>query len=186
MNHTRKLNDIIKKGFVILGDSFVYSFFFFDSILQIVKKIIKHKNLEIVKEYDIFRNINVNKKIPNYAPTHFYLSIKEQFLIFSIIMDLFEDYPLKLKGYILENKIPYWQMTKDMAYLSYWYDELINSIVTRQIYNIKIITDEEIQNAKKYLISQGIEVNKSSMSRITGCNFHSKYNQLSLRSTYVK
>ena len=74
----------------------------------------------------------------------------------------------------------------DMSYISYWYKELINSITPREIYNSRILTDDEIQNAKKYLISEGIEVNKSSMSRITGCNFHSKYNQLSLRSTYDK
>ena len=71
-------------------------------------------------------------------------------------------------------------MTRDMAYISYWYDELINSITPREIYNSRIITNEEIQNAKKYLISQGIEANKSSMSRITGCNFHSSYNNLKI------
>jgi hypothetical protein len=181
INHTKKLNDIIKKGFVILGNRYIYSFLFFDVILQIIKKIVKHKNLELVKTYDIFKYIDIKKKIPNSSPTHFYLSIKEQFTIFSIIMDLFEEYPIKFKRFILENKICHWQMTRDMAYISYWYDELINGITPREIYNARIITDEEIRNARKYLISQGIEVNKSSMSRITGCNFHSKYNQLSLK-----
>ncbi len=186
INHTKKLNDIIKKGFVILGDIYVYSFLFFDVLLQIVKKIVKHKNLEFVKKYDIFKYIDIKKRILNSSPTHFYLSIKEQFTIFSIIMDLFEEYPIKFKRFILENKISHWQITRDMSYISYWYKELINSITPREIYNSRILTDDEIQNAKKYLISEGIEVNKSSMSRITGCNFHSKYNQLSLRSTYDK
>lgn len=152
---------------------------FFDALLQIVKKIVKHKNLELVKKYDIFKYIDIKKRIPNSLPTHFYLSIKEQFIIFSIIIDLFEEYPIKFKRFILENRISHWQMTRDKAYISYWYNELINSIIPREIYNARIITDEEIQNAKKYLISQGIEVNRSSMSRITGCNFHSSYNQLS-------
>ena len=122
----------------------------------------------------------MKKRIPNSLPIHFYLSIKEQFIIFSIIMDLFEEYPIKFKRFILENKISHWQMTRDMPYISYWYNELINCITPREIYNSRMITDEEIQNAKKYLILHGIEVNKSSMSRITGCNFHSSYNNLTL------
>ncbi len=181
IRHIKKLSDIIKKGFVVLDDSYVYSFLFFDVILQIVKKIVKHKNIEVVKKYDIFKYIDINKKFPNSSPTHFYLSIKEQFTIFSIIMDLFEEYPIKLKRFVLDNNISNWQMTRDMSYISYWYDELINSIIPREIYRSKFITDEEIQNAKKYLISQGIEVNKSSMSRLTGCNFHSSYNKLNIK-----
>ena len=128
INQTKKLNDIMKKGFVILGDSCIYSFLFFDVILQIIKKIVKHKNLELVKEYEIFKYINIKKKIPNSLPTHFNFSIKEQFILFSIVMDLFEEYPIRLKSFILKNKLSHWQMLKDMAYISYWYDELINSI----------------------------------------------------------
>ena len=43
-----------------------------------------------MKKYDIFKYLDITKRIPNSLPTHFYLSIKEQFIIFSIIMDLFE------------------------------------------------------------------------------------------------
>ncbi len=152
IKHTKKLNDILYKGFLILGDMYIYSFLFFDVMLQILKKIVKHNNLELVKTYDIFKYIDINKRIPNSLPIHFYLSIKEQFIIFSIIMDLFEEYPIKFKRFILENKISHWQMTRDMPYISYWYNELINCITPREIYNSRMITDEEIQNAKKYLI----------------------------------
>ena len=96
-------------------------------------------------------------------------------------MDLFEDYPNKFKKFVLANKISHWQMTKDMTYIPYWYDKLINSIVPREIYISKFITDEKIQNKKSYLISRRVEVNKSSMSRITGCNFHSSYNNLKIK-----
>lgn len=69
---------------------------------------------------------------------------------------------LNLKDLVLENKISHWQITRDMSYISYWYKELINSITPREIYNSRILTDDEIQ-MQKYLISEGIEVNKSSM-----------------------
>ncbi|WP_066351422.1 TniQ family protein [Aliarcobacter skirrowii] len=181
IKNTEKIYKIIRDGFIILKEQIIYSFLFFSVMLQINKKIIKHKNIKIINEYNIFKYIDFKRKFSNALPPHMYLSIKEQFAIFSIIMDLFEDYPNRFREFVLENKISHWQMIKDMTYIPYWYDELVNMIAPREIYRSKFITNEEIQNAKNYLISQGIEVNKSSMSRITGCNFHSSYNNLIYR-----
>lgn len=173
-----KLNTILNQGYIQLGQSIVYSFTFFEIILQLCKKILKHKKYKSLENHSLFNYLNFNKSLQNCKPTHIQIPIKEQFALFTLCVELFERYPTKIKQYIEANNLTHWQITKDMQYISFWFEELINSITPREVYWSKMVTDEEITNAKEYLISQKIEVNKSSMSRITGCNFHSSYNKL--------
>jgi len=93
-------------------------------------------------------------------------------------MKLFEDYLQSLSRYIKANNLSHWQMIKDMGYVSFWYENLINGIIPRHISITKLITQEEIENGKKYLISKNILVNKASLSRLFGCSFFSIYNKL--------
>jgi hypothetical protein len=106
------------------------------------------------------------------------LSIKEQFILFSSVMKLFESYPKNLQKYIQGNNLSHWQMVRDMEYVSFWYENLVNKITPRMIYRSRHITSKEIENAKKYLLLKKLNVNKSNMSKLTGCNFHGSYNKL--------
>ena len=69
-------------------------------------------------------------------------------------------------------------MIRDMEYVSFWYENLISDITPRFIPISKMITQKEIENGKKYLISQNILVSKASLTRLFGCSFFSIYNNL--------
>jgi hypothetical protein len=100
-------------------------------------------------------------------------------------MYLFDDYPRNLEKYIKENNLNHWQAVKDMGYTSFWFETLINEITPRFISITKFITDKEIENGKKYLIKNHIEVNKASLSRLLGCNFFSVYNNLDIKNHHL-
>lgn len=43
-----------------------------------------------------------------------------------------------------------------------------------------MITDKEIENGKRYLIKNDVSINKTSLTRLFGCNFFSIYNNLDI------
>lgn len=172
-----KLLDILNKGYIVLGKSFVHSFYFFDAMIQLSKKIIRHGYAEFVRESKMFKSLRIARLTPSQAIQQ-HLSIKEQYSLNSIIMNLFDNYPRNFERYIKTNKLSHWQTLRDMEYVSFWFENLVNEMTPRLVPITKMITNEEIENGKKYLISKEMIVNKSTMSRLIGCNFHSSYNQL--------
>ena len=51
-------------------------------------------------------------------------------------------------------------MVKEIKHLSFWYDTLVNDITPKYIAFGDLITKEELENAKKYLESKGIDITK--------------------------
>ena len=172
-----KLLDTLNKGYIVLNQSFVYSFYFFDAMIQLSKKTLRHRYTEFIKNNINFEYLQTITLKPSQIIQQ-HLSIIEQYVINCIIMNLFENYPKNFERYLKTNKLSHWQTLQDMGYVSFWFESLTNSLVPFKIYNAKLITNEEIESAKAYLISKGIIVNKSNMSRLTGCDFHSSYNKL--------
>ena len=173
----KKLNTILKKGYVIFGKEVVYSFYFFDTILQLSKKILKHKKVLFINKHYLFKYVKFRNYLYN-IPTFHQITIKEQYVLFSLVYFLFEKFPINIKKYIKNNNLSYWQIIKDMDYISFWFDDLINKIVPRKIPISKLLTRKEIENGKKYLKSRKLIINKANMSRLFGCNFFSIYNKL--------
>jgi len=172
------LKKTLKNGYIQFPqNNVVYSFVFFDTILQLCKVILKHKNYKWLENHSLFQ-ILTSKDYKPFTPIHIQLSIKEQFSLFALSMYLFDKYPLNMKKFIYENKLTHYKMLKDMNYVSFWYDSLINTLSPRYVPYSKIITDQEIQNAKRHLIRNHKPLNKKNMSEILGCNFFSKYNNL--------
>lgn len=174
-----RLLDIVNKGYIVLGKSFVYSFYFFDAMIQLSKKILKHGYTQGIRENEIFKSLRAVKLKPSQTIQQ-YLSIKEQHSLNSCIMNLFDNYPRNFKRYVETNKLSHWQMLKDMGYISFWFENLVNGISPRLVPITKMITNEEIENGKKYLIKNGVIINKASLSRLFGCNFFSSYNNLDI------
>ena len=111
---------------------------------------------------------------------YYQLSIKEQFIIFGIVMKLFDNYPNNFKEFVKDNQLTHTKLIKDMTYLSFWYTNLLNDVTPRFIPITKFITKEEIFNAKEYLKSKNIPINKANLTRLLGCNFFSIYNKLQI------
>ena len=95
-------------------------------------------------------------------------------------MKLFEDYPKNIAKYIHDNKLSHWQTIKDMDYVSFWFENLVNDITPRFVPITKLITNEEIKKGEIYLRSKKLIVNKANLTRLFGCNFFSSYNKLNL------
>lgn len=172
-----RLLDIVNKGYIVLGKSFVYSFYFFDAMIQLSKKILKHGYAQGIMENKIFKSLRTVKLKPSQTIQQ-HLSIKEQHSLNSMIMNLFDNYPRNFERYVKTNKLSHWQMLKDMGYVSFWFENLVNEITPRLVPITKMITHEEIENGKHYLICNGMLVNKANLTRLFGCSFFSSYNNL--------
>lgn len=173
-----KLISILNKGYVHLGDYYIYSFLFFDVFSHISKLILSAKKTKI--------NGIENKMIKKISKKDFLttknsfsqITIKEQYILFSIILSMFQKLPKKLKLFVTQNSLSNFEMVRDMKTIPYWYEKLINSISPKIVYPSKILTEKEILNAIKYLRKRNILVNQLNLTSLLGCNFFSSYNQL--------
>jgi len=181
----KKLNKVLKRGYISFGKNFVYSFYFFDAIFQLSKKILKHKQTLYVKKEYLYKYLELKKYKSSQSVVH-QISIREQYALFSLVNYLFRNYPKNLKNYIKINNLSHWLVVRDMEYVSFWFEGIINEIVPREIYSSRLLTKREIKNGKKYLKSKGLLVNKANLSRLFGCSFFSSYNKLDIGNSYVK
>lgn len=79
------------------------------------------------------------------------LNVQELFALFGLIMYIFDNYPKNFKSFMKKNRLTYWDMVKEIKYLSFWYDTLVNDIAPRYVAFGDMITKEEVESAKKYL-----------------------------------
>ncbi|MFA7021673.1 TniQ family protein [Aliarcobacter sp.] len=172
------LINILKKGYIQLGDYFIYSFLFFDMISHISKLILSSKKITI--------NAIENKILKKISKKYFLssktflsqISIKEQYILFSIILSIFEEFPKKLELYITQNQLSYFEMVRDIKVVPYWYEESVNEISPKIVYLSRMISEEEILNGIKYLKKRDILVNQANLTKLLGYNFFSSYNHL--------
>lgn len=180
IQNTKELFSILHNGYMGLGSHVVYSFYFFDAVAQLSKIMLTHKIFNII---DVYLPVSMlskwkKQKYCSHSPIYTQISIKEQFVLFSSILMLFKDYPHVIKSFVLSNKLTYWKTLKDMSYSSFWFENLINSITPRYTSATRLITKQEIENAKRYLLSKNIPITKANLTRLLGCNFFSIYNNL--------
>lgn len=173
-----KLIDILNKGYVQLGDYYIYSFLFFDVISHICRLILLTKKSKVNGiENRILKRIS--EKVFSTAKSSFsQISIKEQYILFSIILSIFEEFPKRLELFITKNNLTNFEMIRDMKIIPYWYHKFVNDIQPKTIYDAKMITEEEILNGINYLRKRDILVNQANLTKLLECNFFSSYNQL--------
>ena len=173
-----KIRNILRKGYIQLGDYYIYSFLFFEVISHISKLILSSKKIRI--------NGIENKILKKIYKKHFLssktffsqISIKEQYMLFSIIMSIFQEFPEKLESFMTQNKLSYFEMVRDIKVVPYWYEESVNEIFPKIFYLARMVTEEEILNGIKYLNKRNILVNQFNLTRLLGYNFFSSYSQL--------
>lgn len=173
-----KLIDILNKGYIQLGDYYIYSFLFFDVISHICRLILLTKKSKVNSiENRILKRIS--EKVFSTAKSSFsQISIKEQHILFNIIISIFEEFPEKFGLFMTENNLSNFQMIRDMDTIPYWYHKSVNDIQPKIIYDAKMITEEEILNGINHLRKRDILVNQANLTKLLECNFFSSYNQL--------
>lgn len=175
-----KIINILKKGYIRLGDYYIYSFLFFDVISHISKLILSSKKIRI--------NGIENKILKKISKKHFLssktffsqISIKEQYMLFSIIMSIFEEFPEKLESFMTQNKLSNFEMVRDIKVVPYWYEESVNEIFPKIVYLSRMVSEEEILNGIKYLKKRNMLANQVNLTRLLGYNFLSSYNYLKI------
>lgn len=179
LNAIKTLHDTLDNGYIAFNDKVVYSFCFFDVIMQLTKLITNRHHLELINKHPLYKLLKntLDKKLNTSRSIYLQLSIKETSALFGIVIYLFEDYPNNFAKYIKLNNLTHWDMMKDIRYVSFWYENLVNDIVPQYKAFGDIISLDEVKSAEKYLISKGLVVNKANLSRLFGnINFFSKYN----------
>ena len=174
MNH--KLFDVLDKGYIELENYYIYSFLFFDVIAQICRLILMNKKFNMSEKRIL--NYITKKKFSKAKSSFSQLSIKEQFILFSVIMNIFEEFPKRFELFILENKLSNFEMIRDMKNVSYWYKKSVNDILPNISYSVRMVTEEEILNGINYLRKRNVIVNQTNLTKLFGYNFFSSYNQL--------
>lgn len=106
--------------------------------IQTLKDVISESDLHLVS-YDYFKNF--------YLKQCCYLF---EFDDFELIIPTYT-YPKNFKSFMKKNRLTYWDMVKEIKYLSFWYDTLVNDIAPRYVAFGDMITKEEVESAKKYL-----------------------------------
>lgn len=177
-NSQQEILRILHQGYAKFHDSIVYSFCFFDTINQLAKMILLKQNFGFIEKHRLFELIQncKERKFNTSKSIYIQLDVKESFALFGLIWHLFEEYPKNLEQFIYENSLTHWDMVKEIRYLSFWYDNLVNNIIPRYVAFGDLITLEEIENGKTYLISHGLEVTKANLSRLfDNINYFANY-----------
>lgn len=180
----KNISNIANNGYLKIGESFIYSFCFFDVIVQLTKLIINKKKLKYINEHHLYRILRpiFKQKINTNAPIYKQLNVKQNFALFGLIFFLFEKFPTNMSSYMTYNKLTHWDMMQHIRYISFWWDTSINAIIPRYIPSSHFITKKEVIEGKKYLKKQGYIINQANLTRLFKCNFTSRDNKL---RTYI-
>ncbi|PUE67301.1 TniQ family protein [Arcobacter lacus] len=172
------LINILKKGYIQLEDYYIYSFVFFDIISHISKLVLSSKKTIINGiENKILKKIS-RKNFLTSKSSFSQISIKEQYILFTIILSIFEKFPKKFELFITQNKLSNFEMIRDIKVVPYWYEKSVNEISPKIVYLARMVSEKEILNAIKYLKKNDILVNQANLTKLLGYNFFSSYNQL--------
>ena len=149
---------------------------------------ISHISKLILSSKKITINGIENKILKRISKKHFLssktffsqISIQEQYMLFSIIMSIFQEFPEKLESFMTQNQLSNFEMVRDMKVVPYWYEESVNEISPKIVYLARMVSEEEILNGIKYLKKRNMLANQVNLTRLLGYNFLSSYNYLKI------
>ncbi|MBI5641160.1 MAG: TniQ family protein [Nitrospirae bacterium] len=160
----RRLYEILDTGMFRFVNRYAYSFLFFRVLRQFVR-ITKFQgyirgllNHEVLTESIDFTVKKRRKNIIDYIP------IREQYLVFSGLMKLFENYPQNFLSFCSLNHLRFTDLCRDIALLPFWYAE----VVDRLNRGGKKINIKEVRNAIAYLSKKQGWTCKEHVSKIMG------------------
>lgn len=90
--------------------------------------------------------------------------LKEQYLLFSGAMKVFEDFPDGLIPFCEANNLGKTELTRDMKYIPFWYSPIVEIFDHESRY----VSIEEVKSVIDYLRRNGKNVNMAEVSKATG------------------
>lgn len=127
LEHQNALMDILERGYVVLGDRWIYSFNFFEVFVQLSKIILARKKYRFIDMHPVYGLLKgIDKRGYHYnMPVYKQVTVKQRFSLYSMIVHLFENYPVNFREYIRCNELTHWDMVKDMEYVPFWYANML-------------------------------------------------------------
>lgn len=169
---TRRIQSILKRGYIVLNKIPVNSFLFFEVFVQLAKLMLAYKKNESIDHESKIKDIAKRARFSKIQPIIRELSIPQQFIVLSAIMELFNHYPKNFDRFVQANNLTYWLLTKELKEIAFWYENLLDKVAPKTCYTSDLLTEQEIKNAIKWLKSQGEIVNKATLRRIFSCDFY--------------
>ncbi|MDD5716231.1 MAG: TniQ family protein [Sulfuricurvum sp.] len=168
----QRIQSILKRGYIVLNKIPVYSFFFFEVFVQLAKMMLPYKKNASIDHQSKIINITKRTRFTKTQPVIRELSIPQQFVVLSAIMELFRHYPKYFEHYVESNNLTHWLLTKELKEKAFWYENLLDKVTPQTCFTSDLLTEQEIQNAAKWLTVQGIIVNKIILKRLFQCDFY--------------
>jgi hypothetical protein len=122
----RQLYEILDSGIFRYGERYTYSFLFFRVLRHFIRitrywgrtaGLLDH---EIMAGSIAFPFVKKQKNIIDDIP------LKEQYLLFSGLLNIFENYPDTFLSFCKANKLRFTELTRDMEPLPFWYEEVVS------------------------------------------------------------
>lgn len=160
----KRMYAILGHGFVMLGEVPVYSFLFFVIIHQLWKAVHFWDKTGGFLRHEVMRD-RLDDLTWELKPTVLeQIRLKEQYLFFSGLMHLFEDYPHRLVDYCHRNQFGKTELAKDLRIVPYWYSK----IVDRFDQTFRPLSSEEVSSALRYVTSQGMSAGRVQVVELIG------------------
>lgn len=163
----RRLYEILDSGVFVFkgrnGESrYTYSFLFFNVLRQLLK-IVRCKRLDktFLDNEVLTKGIDMTdtRKGPGFLEE---VPLKEQYLLFSGAMKVFEDFPDGLIPFCEANNLGKTELTRDMKYIPFWYSPIVEIFDHESRY----VSIEEVKSVIDYLKRRGGNVNLAEISKV--------------------
>ncbi len=156
-----RMYNILDNGFVELGGVLVYSHLFFSAIHQLSKVVFLWDKTRGFLDHECMRDkIDGLDWVPKPQELAA-IRLKDQYLLFSGLMKLFDDFPKDLLAFCRLNGLGKTELTRDLHYVPFWY----TTIVDRFDQAWWPISAEEVANVIEYMRKRGMDVQRKSVTR---------------------
>jgi hypothetical protein len=168
----QRIRSILKRGYLVLNKIPIYSFLFFEVFVQLAKLMLAYKKNDSIDHQPKIKNFAKRTRFTKTQPVIRELSIPQQFIVLSAIMELFRHYPKKFDRFLKANALTHWLLTRDLKEIAFWYENLLNKVAPQTCFTSDLLTLQEIQNAAKWLTTQGLILNKIILKKLFQCDFY--------------
>lgn len=166
----KALYDILDSGLFRFGDRNVYSFFFFKVLRQLVKAVCRGRLDRGLLDHEIMAGkaaFTFDRPRQNNLDS---LPLKAQYLLFSGLMKIFENFPSDFITFCKNNRLAKTELTRDLKYVPFWYKEIIDPLSKE----FNRINCEEVASVIEYLKKRDTTVTRQKVAKIMGVYLYSR------------
>lgn len=159
-----QLYDILEGGTARVGDDLVYSILFFGVIHQLSKLAYFWGRTEGLLNHEVMTDFVECLPWTPKATQLTEVRLKEQFLLFSGLMHLFDNYPANLQEYCHRIGVGKTELSKDLHIIPFWYKK----VVDRFDQSVCPVSGEEVSSALCYMAKRDMRFTQKGVSGLIG------------------